>query len=475
MKVSPLPAPPPQQPEPAVDKISLASASLDPSVEKCAVEDNEVFRKTTDGVDFRTVGWVKASSIFLKVMFAVGVLSIPQSMYTLGAIGGSLSVLVWGAFNTYTGLILGNFREAHPRCHSIADMAYLVGGVVVKEICGFLFIVAYIGGAGAGIIGVATGLNALSHHAACTVYWAVIATVVIACAASIRRLQALGWLTLAGFASIYIAVFIVVVAVTLRSRPAAAPQTGDFELGYHVLAYPSFAAGMVASSTIFYSSCATSAFLPVVSEMKNPKDYRKALFTCMGIVTVSYLCFSLVVYRWCGKWVASPSLGSAGQTIKMVAYGIGLLGLIVSACLYIHIASKYIFVRILRNSRHLQSNTAIHWITWLGCTSSTSAIAFVFSQGVPVFNFVTALIGSVCFGPIAIILPGWLWIYDHSQYRTSGTLRQKVVYWLHVALIPLGAFVTIGGTYGVGLQIRDAYSSGVIGSAFSCADNSNSS
>lgn len=292
-----------------VDKISIASMSHVPSIEKCDVEDHEVFKRTQDGVDFRTVGWVKASAIFLKIMFAVGVLSIPQSMYSLGAVGGSLSVVAWGIFNTYTGIILGNFREAHPSCHSIADMAHMVGGVITREICGFLFIVAYIGGAGAGIIGVTTGLNAFSNHSTCTVYWAVISTVVVTVAASIRKLQTLGWLTYVGFASIYIAVFIVVVAVTQQSRPAAAPQVGEFDLGYRVIAYPNFAAGMVASSTIFYSSCATSAFLPVVSEMKNPKDYRKALFTCMSIVTGSYLCFSLVVYRWCGKWVASPSLG----------------------------------------------------------------------------------------------------------------------------------------------------------------------
>lgn len=60
----------------------------------------------------------------------------------------------------------------------------------------------------------------------------------------------------------------------------------------------------------------------------------------VSIVTASYLSFSLVVYRWCGQWVASPSLGSAGPTIKKVAYGIGLIGLLVSACLYLHVAAK---------------------------------------------------------------------------------------------------------------------------------------
>jgi hypothetical protein len=276
-------------------------------------DDHEVFRKTKDGVDFRTVGWFKACIIFIKVMFAVGVLSLPSTMYALGAVGGSLSIVAWGAFNTYAFVILGEFRSKHPGCHSIADMAQVVGGTVTKEITGFLFILAYVLCAGAGIIGVATGLNALSHHAACTVWWALLATIVCALAASVRKLEHVGWLTYAGFASIFIAILIVVIGVTQLDRPAAAPQEGPYDLGYHVIANPSFAAGMVASSTIFYSSAGTSAFLPVISEMRNPKDYKKALYLCMTIVTGSYLCFSLVVYRWCGKWVASPSLGVSPQ------------------------------------------------------------------------------------------------------------------------------------------------------------------
>ena len=99
------------------------------------LEDNEVFKKSA-GVNFRTVGWPRASVIFLKIIFATGVLSIPVSMASLGAVGGSLSVLGWGMLNTWTAMIQGDFRNNHPRCHSIADMAEEVGGWLSKEIAG---------------------------------------------------------------------------------------------------------------------------------------------------------------------------------------------------------------------------------------------------------------------------------------------------------------------------------------------------
>lgn len=149
------------------------------------IEDHEVFKKGAN-VEFRTVGWPRATVIFLKVIFATGVLSIPTAMYSLGAVGGALSVIGWGALNTYTAVIQGDFRNNNPGCHSIADMAGRVGGVVAKEICGFLFIVAYVLCTGSGILGVSIGLNALSTHAACTVWWSFLATIVVAAAASVR-------------------------------------------------------------------------------------------------------------------------------------------------------------------------------------------------------------------------------------------------------------------------------------------------
>ncbi|KAI7554100.1 amino acid transporter [Hortaea werneckii] len=377
------------------------------------IDDHEVF-KEGGNVNFRTVGWSRATVIFLKIVFATGVLSIPVAMSSLGAIGGALSVLGWGMLNTYTARVQGDFRNNHRHCHSIADMAKEVGGWITKEIAGGLFIIAYVLCSGSGIV-----------------------------------------------------------AVTTRNRPAAAPATGEYDLGFYAVAYPSFAAGMVATCTVFVSSAGTSAFLPVISEMKNPRDFRKALFLCMSLITAAYLAFSLVVYRWCGQWVASPSLGSAGQTVKMVAYGVGLVGLIVSACLYLHVAAKYCFVRVLRRTRHLQENTITHWVTWLGLTFGLGALAFALAMAIPIFQYLIVLTGSICFAPLALSLPGWLWIYDHKSWY-KGSALQQAAFCFHAFLIPLGLFILVGGTYGVVEEIIQAYADGTIGSAFSCADNSGS-
>ncbi|KAJ5350147.1 hypothetical protein N7541_007874 [Penicillium brevicompactum] len=460
----------------AADEIKEAPYTDEPHVDidtaQAEVEDKfEVFKRGDGQVDFRTVSWIRASVIFLKIIFATGVLSIPSLMYQLGAFPGAITVVGWSLLNTYCALVQGNFRNAYPGCHSIADMAQVVGGPIVKELVGALFTISYVIVAASGIIGVSTAFNALSLHSICTVWFSFIGTIIIAMCASVRKFSHIGWLTWLGFGSVYIAVFIIVIGVTVRDRPAAAPQTGDFDFGYRVIGNPDFTTGITASATIFVSSAATSAFLPVISEMRKPKDYPKAVYLSMSLVTASYLTFSLVIYAWCGKWIASPSLGSAGETVKRVAYGIALPGLIISGCLYVHVAAKYLFVRILRNSRHLQANTAVHWGTWLSCTVGTAAISFVLAEAIPIFNYVLALVGSLCFAPLAISLPGWLWIYSHRDYWRGNAVRVSL-YAFHVFLILLGLFMAVGGTYGVVVQINKAYRDGEISSAFSCADNS---
>jgi len=99
------------------------------------------------------------------------------------------------------------------------------------------------------------------------------------------------------------------IAVTLQDRPAIAPATGPYDLGYKLIGFPNFSDGITATATIFLAGSGSAGYIPVIAEMKNPKDYKKALGVSATIVNGAYLAFSLIVYKYCGQWVASPSLG----------------------------------------------------------------------------------------------------------------------------------------------------------------------
>ncbi|RBQ66425.1 hypothetical protein FVER14953_08878 [Fusarium verticillioides] len=433
------------------------------------LESHEVFQQTDDGVQFRTVSWQRATVIFLKIQFAMSILSVPGAFVTLGAVGGGLSLVGWHTLNTYTAYILGEFRNRHPECHTLADMCGRLWGRVGKELVGLQILVAQVLISAAGIVSISTAFNAISNHGACTVIFALIGAISITLFSSVRTFSRLGWLTWIGFFTFFVAVFIFVVAVTQQDRPAIAPKTGDYELGWTAIAHPTFVAGITASANIFISNSGSSMYLPVLSEMKRPEHFKKAVLVTGVLVMAMYLSFSLVIYRWCGVWLATPAFGSAGPLVKKISYGIALPGLIIGVGIYQHVAAKYIFVRILRDSHHLQENTMVHWSTWIGSNLTLGVLAFIVAEAVPILNYLLGLAGAVCFAPFSLIFPALLWMQDFKHCRT-GNASSQAKYWSHALIVLVGSFMVIAGT--VAVSIQDAYRSGLIAKVFNCADNS---
>lgn len=91
----------------ALESSVLGHSSTDPSIHDGTIsydeaerEKHEVFKKTEGGVDFRTVTWQRATLIFLKIQISTGILGIPAALYSLGAVGGGLSIVGWQILNT---------------------------------------------------------------------------------------------------------------------------------------------------------------------------------------------------------------------------------------------------------------------------------------------------------------------------------------------------------------------------------------
>lgn len=131
-------------------------------------------------------------------------------------------------------------------------------------------------------------------------------------------------------------VFIVTIAVGIQGHPPRID--GGIPLSdYKLVGNPTFVEAMTAVSTICLTYAGTPAFFNIISEMRDPQLYNRALAICQFLVTVIYIVVGTVVYYYCGSHVASPALGSAGPLVKKVSYGFALPGLCVSAILLLHV------------------------------------------------------------------------------------------------------------------------------------------
>lgn len=163
---------------------------------------------------------------------------------------------------------------------------------------------------------------------------------------------------------------------------------------------------MTAIGSVLFAGAATPTFFGIVAEMRKSREYTKALLLGQTGVTVLYVVIAAVVYGFCGQYVSSPALGSAGPLMKRVSYGLAIPALLVSLTLYTHIPAKYVFVRVLRGrwTYHIAHPTKVHWMAWFGATGGCTLVAYVIASGIPVFGSLISFIGAI-FCPTVCMVP----------------------------------------------------------------------
>ena len=112
-------------------------------------------------------------------------------------------------------------------------------------------------------------------------------------------------------------------------------------------------------------------------------------------MTAFYIVVGVVLYMYANPYIASPALGTAGVLVKRISYGIALPGLFFTAIIYNHLAAKFIFVRVLRGSYHLNHPTAKHWAVWLSCTGACLLFSYVVAEAIPVFSGLVGLVSAL--------------------------------------------------------------------------------
>ncbi|KAK2028457.1 transmembrane amino acid transporter [Colletotrichum zoysiae] len=435
-----------------------------------------VFGKIKEGgPNYRNVGWKGTVALMMKTQIGLGVLSIPGVFDVLGIVPGVIALICIAAITTWSDYIVGVFKLRHPEVYGIDDVGRLLFGPAGREFFGVVFCLYWMFIAGSGMLGASIALNSVSLHGACTAGFVAVAGLIGFCFGSIQTLGKITWFAWVGLVCIISSIFAVTVAVGVQDRPADAPQQGPWVSDYKLVGSPTFAQASSALSTLVFAFAGTPAFFSIVSEMRDPRHYTRALVICQSGVTATYIAIGCIVYYFCGSYVASPALGSAGATMKRVCYGLAFPGLIVTTTLVIHLPAKYIFIRLLRGSRHLTENTMKHWGIWIGCTFGITVMAYIIASSIPVFDGLVSLVGAL-FGTLLSFQPmGCMWLYDHwTEGKLEKRPRWVAMVCFSIFVIVSGTVLMVAGAYGSIVGIMDSYKVSGGSAAFSCADNSHS-
>ena len=160
----------------------------------------------------------------------------------------------------------------------------------------------------------------------------------------------------------------------------------------------------------------------------------------------------------------SPYLGSWLRLycllMQVHEYGpkIPCISLIVANRHCSQITSKYVFVHILRGSRHLASNSPIHWVTWFACTAGTTLAAYVIASSIPNFGGLISFVGALL-GPLLCYLPmGCMWLFDNYRAgKVSLDWKWRFMVVFSIFILVLGFYIMGTGTYGSVVTLIDVY------------------
>lgn len=160
--------------------------------------------ETNAEVKYRTMTWWQAGIVMIAETIALGILSLPSVLATVGMPAGIVLILGLGIIATYTGYVLGKFKLAYPHVHNMADAGEIlfmplgrVPSVIAREIFGAAQIIFYIMLMGSHVLTWSIAFDTMTGHAVCSIVWSVIGMIVMFLFTLPRTLRKVSYLSFA--------------------------------------------------------------------------------------------------------------------------------------------------------------------------------------------------------------------------------------------------------------------------------------
>ncbi|KAI1339082.1 transmembrane amino acid transporter [Xylariaceae sp. FL0016] len=416
-----------------------------------------------DGHDikYKTLSWPLVAVLMITEIVSNGMLSLPSSLAAVGVVPGVVVIFFLGAFATYTAWALIQFKLRHPEVHNMGDAGMILFGPIGREILGGGTIIFAVCATGSQILAGQLALSVLSNEKLCAIAFSGIFAIAVTLASFPRTLDNLGWLSIAGGISIIVAGI-----VAMAGAGALPVDEGDVAIAVQT----DFTSAFISITNPVFAYAGHFMFFILISEMKHPQDAMKAAWTLQIVSTAFYIVFAVVTYYYIGSGVSSPSLLSLSPLWSKIAFGLAIPNFFIAGSLYSHTASKLIFVRIFRHSRHIHSHTFLGWGVWTLLILLANVAAFVFAVGIPIFNYLVGITASLFAAWYTYGLAGAFWLHDtyHDKGGSRAWIERPAMFSINVFTVLAGAFICVGGLYATITALHDAAAAGELQTPFQC-------
>lgn len=133
--------------------------------------------ETGSGTKYKSLEWWQCGLLLVAETVSLGILSLPAVMATMGFVPGVLLIAGLGLIATYTGYVIGQFKQKYMHVHNFSDAGQMILGRFGRELAEvsqallLIFIMA------AHIVTFSIMMNVLTNHGTCTTIFLVAGTI----------------------------------------------------------------------------------------------------------------------------------------------------------------------------------------------------------------------------------------------------------------------------------------------------------
>ena len=317
-------------------------------------------------------------------------------------------------------------------------------------------------------------LNTMTNGGLCTIAFSAIMAIISWLCSLPRTFDALSKLaTLSAFFT-FISVMLAAIFAGIEDHPGGAsaktywPKLGPVDV--HVLppAATNFVVGMNAFMNISYTFIGQITIPSFIAEMKEPRDFPKALW---AVTIAEVIVFSLVgglIYGYTGtKYNTAPAFGSLGNPLYLkISFSFMIPTLIFLGVLYASVSARFVFFRLFAGTRHMGNHTLVGWASWAGILAVTWVLAFIIAEVIPFFSDLLSLMSSLFDSFFGWIFWGVAYIrMRKADYGPGWWKGRGVRGWfgagVNVFIIGVGFYFLGAGTYASVQNIVNGYAASV--------------
>ncbi|KAF2869827.1 transmembrane amino acid transporter protein-domain-containing protein [Massariosphaeria phaeospora] len=435
-----------------------------------------------NAIQYRTCSWQKTAALLFSEYICLAIMSFPWSYSILGLVPGLILTVVIAGIVLYTSLILWEFCLRHPEVRDVCDLGQMIfwNHKAAFWFTAVMFILNNTFIMGLHCLVGAKYLNTMTNHSLCTIGFSAIVGLISFICSLPRTFSTLAKIATFSALTTFISVLLATIFAGIEDHPKGYDSATLGEPLVHAIpvAGTTFVAGMNAFMNISYTFIGQITLPSFIAEMKEPKDFPKALWAVTIAEIIVFSLVGAVIYVYTGtNYMTAPAFGSLGNELYLkVSFSFMIPTIIFLGVLYASVSARFVYFRLFTGTRHMGNHTLVGWAAWAGILALLWVFAFIIAEVIPFFSDLLSLMSALFDSFFGFIF--WGVAYMRMRQAEHGPNFWKVRGWkgycgfgFNILLCVIGVFFLGPGTYATVQSIIDGYKADNFGGAFTCATN----